>query len=128
MVSRKLVLSVGCLTLLTLATTRPIGAGSNEDKSMRITFSQPVRLPGVGLASGTYIFQAPTWDVVQVLSGDRTRVYFMGFTRTVSRPERQPQRHVVSLGEAAAGVPPPITVWYPDNESTGRQFIYRETK
>src|SRR5437867_98609 len=44
MVSRKLVLSLCCLVLL-VVTTPLIGAGSTENKSMRITFSQPVRLP-----------------------------------------------------------------------------------
>jgi hypothetical protein len=95
---------------------------------MFLTFSQPVRLPGVVLESGRYIFEARTWDVVQVLSGDRSRVYFMGFTRTIDRPRSMPRHQVVSLGEAAAGTPPPIKAWYPDNGSTGHQFIYPESR
>ena len=127
MVSRKLALSLCCLVLL-VVTTPLIGAGSTENKSMRITFSQPVRLPGVGLGSGTYIFEAPAWDVVQVLSGDRSRVYYQGFTRTIERPRGLSRHQVVSLGESANGSPSPITAWYPDNESTGRQFIYTDGK
>ena len=30
----------------------------------------------------------------------------------------------VTFGEAAKGVPPPIKVWYPQDESLGRGFIY----
>jgi hypothetical protein len=83
-----------------------------------------VRLPGVSLGSGTYIFEAPAWEVVQVMTGDRSRVIFQGFTRTVHKPSSLARGQVVSLGESAQGVPAPITVWYPDNESTGREFIY----
>ena len=125
MVNRKLVVSA-CVGLLLVAAGARIGAGSNERKTMRITFSQPVRLPGVSLGSGTYIFEAPAWDVVQVMAGDRSRVYFQGFTHTVEKPRGLSRNQVVSLGESAQGIAAPVTVWYPDNESTGRQFIYPE--
>jgi hypothetical protein len=131
MTNRKLVAAACCLGLLIAAGARISAGGGNspgsiERKAMRITFSQPVRLPGVSLGSGTYIFEAPTLDVVQVLSGDRSRVYFQGFTYAVNRPSSLPRGQVVSLGESAQGVAAPITVWYPSNESTGRQFIYAE--
>jgi hypothetical protein len=126
MVNRKLVVSACCVGLLLLAAGARIGAGSLERKTMRITFSHPVRLPGVSLGSGTYIFEAPAWDVVQVTSGDRSLVVYQGFTRTVERPHGLARNQVVSLGESGQGIAAPITVWYPDNESTGRQFIYPE--
>jgi hypothetical protein len=131
MINRKLVVAACCLGLLIAAGTRISAGGGNspgslERKAMRITFSQPVRLPGVSLGSGTYIFEAPTWGVVQVLNGDRSRVYYQGFTRVVDKPANLPRGQVVSLGESAQDAAAPITVWYPDNESTGRQFIYAE--
>ena len=132
MLNRKLVLSACCVGLLMLATSSRIGAGSAVNKTMRITFSQPVRLPGVALGAGTYLFEVPdperAWDVVQVLSKDRSQVYFMGFTQIVERPAGLSRNQVVSLGESVQGAPIPIKAWYPDNESTGRQFIYPESR
>jgi hypothetical protein len=117
---------------LLLAAISPISAGSVANKTMRVTFSQPVRLPGVGLAPGTYIFEVPdperAWEVVQVLSRDRSQVYFMGFTRIVNRPHSLPRDQVVSIGETQTGVPAPIDIWYPDGQSTGHQFIYSDRR
>jgi len=87
-----------------------------------------VRQPGVALGSGTYIFEVAnpetSGDVVRVLSRDRSVSYFMGFTRHLARPRSMPSSAVVSLEEAARGTAPAITAWWPEGESTGRQFIY----
>src|SRR5262245_44215998 len=56
----------------------------------RVKFSQAVALPGVVLPAGTYSFDvaSPTaLDVVVVRSASRDKLYYMGFTRTVSRPK-----------------------------------------
>src|SRR6516164_3213044 len=79
-----------------------------------LTFSGPVALPGVVLPAGTYTFERPSWnspDIVRVVSRDRKRPYFMGYTRRVDRPAGAADQFV-TFGEAPAGAPPPITVWY----------------
>jgi hypothetical protein len=95
---------------------------------MYLTFNHPVRLPGVVLGSGTYLFEVPdpisAWTVVRVSSASRERVYFSSFTRLVNRPRGLSRRQVVSFGEARADVAQPIAVWWPADESTGREFIY----
>jgi hypothetical protein len=110
------------------AFTVGLGAIVNPHKTMYLTFSKPVQLPGVALGAGTYIFEIAnpntSADIVRVLSRDRSMSYFMGFTRAVERPHELPRNQAVSLAESAAGAPPPVTVWWPQNESTGRQFIY----
>ena len=105
------------------------GAGAvDASKTTYLTFSRPVALPGVSLGAGTYIFEIANPDtsanVVRVMSRDRSIAYFMGFTRPVERPHGMKREQSVSLGEAAAGVAPPITAWWPQFESTGRQFVY----
>ena len=94
----------------------------------RLKFSRPVALPGVVLPAGTYSFDlaSPTaLDVVVVRNGDRTKVLYMGFTRTVSRPRHLSAQTAVALGEAAANEPPPIAAWYEIGDTTGHEFIYR---
>jgi hypothetical protein len=105
-----------------------VTAQTNASRLTYLTFSQPVRLPGISLGSGTYVFEladpqgAP--DVVRVLSRDRKTAYFMGFTHAASRPRGMRDDAVVSLGEAGPGAVAPITAWWPIGEMTGHEFIY----
>jgi hypothetical protein len=132
MVNRRLLWTACGLALVALALAPRTGATSNEHKRSYLTFSHPVALPGVALGSGTYIFEIATpasgADVVRVMSSDRSISYFMGFTRAVARPHAMPRDQVVSLGESARGVAPPITAWWPEHESTGREFVYEKTR
>jgi hypothetical protein len=87
-----------------------------------------VALPGVVLPAGTYSFDvaSPTaLDVVVVRSEKRDKLYYMGFTRTVSRPRHMSAQTPVVFGEAAANEAPPIAAWYEIGNSTGHEFIYR---
>jgi len=132
MVNRKLVLAVcgAAVFALVLATGSAVTADAH--RTTYLTFSQPVALPGVALGSGTYIFEIAnpdtSADVVHVMSRDRSISYFMGFTRSITRPNGMKRDQSVSLGESAAGVAAPITAWWPQNESTGRQFVYPRTR
>jgi hypothetical protein len=100
--------------------------GFNHENKLK--FSRPVALPGIVLPAGTYSFDvaSPTaLDVVVVRSGDRGKVYYMGFTRTISRPRNMSVQTPVAFGEEGANEAPPIAAWYEINETTGHEFIYR---
>ena len=103
--------------------------GSTMDKTMYLTFSGPVRLPGVSLEAGTYTFEIANpdtgGDVVRVRSRDGRRSYFQGFTTPVQKPHGMRADAAISLGESVKGSPAPILAWYPSGESTGRQFEYK---
>ncbi len=107
-------------------------AASTLSKTTYLTFNRPVMLPGVALGRGTYTFEIPdplmAWDVVRVSSRDRRIVYYSGFTRVVPRPAGLPRHQTVSFAEARANVAQPITVWWPSNDSFGRQFIYPDRR
>src|SRR5688572_26171767 len=101
MVNRKLLLMVCGFAVVALALVPRVGATSNVQKTMYLTFSHPTSLPGVTLGSGTYIFEIAnpdSGDVVRVMSRDRSISYFMGFTKAVARPHTLPRDQVVSLG------------------------------
>ena len=98
---------------------------SHENK---LNFSRPVALPGVVLPAGAYSFDvvSPTaLDVVVVRSADHGKVYYMGFTNTISRPRKMPGSTPIVFGETRANEPPPIAAWYEIGDTTGHQFIYR---
>ena len=129
MVNRKSPWTVAGVFLLLLGLVPGLTARNNGFRTTYLTFSQPVRLPGVSLGSGTYIFELadPTSGAgaVRVLSRDRKNAYFLGLTTPVERPRRL--NHgiaAVSLGESTPGSAPPITAWWPMDASTGHAFIY----
>jgi len=100
--------------------------GFNHENKLK--FSRPVALPGIVLPAGTYSFDvaSPTaLDVVVVRNASRDKVYYMGFTRTVSRPKHMSAQAPVAFGEASANEAPPIAAWYEIGETTGHEFIYR---
>ncbi|HEY3042785.1 MAG TPA: hypothetical protein VGJ39_02095 [Vicinamibacterales bacterium] len=128
MVNRKLVWALCGAAVFALTLVPSAAPVSTAHKTTYLTFSQPVSLPGVALGSGTYTFEIAnpdtSADVVRVTSRDGSLVYYMGFTHAIRRPNGMSRNQSVSIGESAAGVAPPITAWWPQNESTGRQFVY----
>ena len=127
MVNRKSVLTACSAAIVVLVMSASGDAWVNASRRNHLTFSGPVALPGVTLARGTYIFElaSPTnLDVVRVLSRDRSKLYLIALTTPIQRPAGMPADRMVSLGEAPAGAPAPITAWYPLGHSMGHQFIY----
>jgi hypothetical protein len=122
-----MIVGVGTV-LLGLAIAQRVAAEMVPERTTYLTFTRTVRVPGATLNSGTYIFElvdsfaAP--GVVRVSSRDRKVSYFMGFTKAVERPRDLRPDMSVSFGEAAAGAAPPIDVWWPIGERTGRKFVY----
>ncbi len=125
---RRLLAAACGIAVLGLTMPSTPQAFDNPSKTTYLTFNHPVRLPGVALGTGTYIFELATpmdLSLVRVLNRDRSLVYYTGFTHAIDRPSGMPPDQVVSLGESRADTAMPITVWWPRDGSRGRQFIYR---
>lgn len=116
--------AAAAIVLMCAATSRAWMGHEN-----RLTFSQPVSLPGVTLPAGTYSFDiadsSSNLDIVVVRNAARTKTYFQGFTALVPRPSGMPANAVVTFGEQPANSPMPITAWYPIGQQVGHQFLYR---
>jgi hypothetical protein len=126
---RNTVLVAGVFAVLALLYSVPSHAVTFSPTTQvnRLTFSQPVLLPGVILPAGTYSFElAPAGthtDIVRV-SSLRGQPFYLGFTRPVPRPRTLAKNQVVEFGERVAGAPAPIAVWYPVNGPSGHAFVY----
>jgi hypothetical protein len=93
--------------------------GANALSTNRLTFSGPVRLPGVTLSSGAYLFERLDYsdpDLIVVRSVDRTKSYYVGLTRRVSRPAGLAADRLVTIGEAARGAVPSVESWFPHGQ------------
>jgi len=129
MFNRKIVL-VAILAVLAVAFTAPsMQAGTIVTNVNRVTFNQPVALPGIVLLPGSYAFEAGALgmnpNIVRVMSPDYQKLYFVGFTQRVVRPANMAPNQVVALGEASVGAPTPIRAWYPIGSQSGHEFLYR---
>jgi hypothetical protein len=128
MLARKSVVAAALAIGAGLFASAPGSAHPNFNKTMYLTFNRSVQLPGVTLSPGNYTFELPepfdASDVVRVSNRTRDHVYFTGLTHRVARPADFRPGQIVSFGEAEAGAPLPIRIWYPVDDSEGRQFIY----
>ena len=115
----------GVVALAAMLTASSSVASPPLSRINHLTFNTAVRLPGAVLTPGTYTFEAGPGgndlNIVRVTTRKGGRVMFMGFTIPVSRPR---SGSVVSFGEAPAGAPQPVAVWYEDGAGKGHQFRY----
>jgi hypothetical protein len=128
MLARRVIHTLFGVALLGVLATSSLGAMPNPARTTYFTFSKAVQLPGVALAAGSYVFEVVNpWtdaNVVVVTSRDRSKVYLMQMTRRIERPRSRNLQPQIVLGEAAAGQPPAVKSWFPDGETSGREFIY----
>ncbi len=123
------IVHIACgVVLLGVLATSSTGAITNARRTTHFTFRTTVALPGATLAPGSYIFEVlnpdSSADIVRVMSRDRTKTYALQFTRFVHRPSGGDLKSTISLGEAPSGTPQPIKTWFPESETTGREFLY----
>jgi hypothetical protein len=97
------------------------------EKTTQITFSKPIRLPGVTLPAGTYRFLHPSpltsYHVVQVFSQDGNQAYGLFLTIPEER-NTAPDQTVVTFKEMPAGSTDTVRTWFYPGEKTGDEFVY----
>lgn len=127
MATRNVRLSTFAALAFGLALTVPTGAVGVANRTNSLTFSGAVRLPGVTLDAGTYIFErldTTNPDVIVVRSVDRTKLHYLGLTLRTTRPAGLSRDRLVTFGEVGRGEAPPITAWYPSGEQLGHAFYH----
>lgn len=129
MFTQRAMLAVCGAAVLGIALTAPVKAAGPERHTTYLTFSGPFALPGVSLVAGTYVFEraSPTeGTVIQVLSRDRSKIHYLGFTMRAERPHDWPTDRVVQLEETRPGSPVRLKRWFPIGELRGYEFVYRQ--
>jgi hypothetical protein len=125
---RKVSVAGAAVLLVAMLGIGAASAWTAGPRIMYVTFSGPVLLPGVTLPAGTYIFERADplnhIDLVRVLARDRSKVYLLGFTTQVPRPEGLPRDRVILFHEARTGAAPRIDAWFPQDEPVGHRFVY----
>jgi len=102
-----------------------------EHKTSKLTFSEPVEVPGQVLPAGTYWFtvaDSPSdRNIVQIWNADRTRLV----TTVLAIPDYRMQpkgRTVIHFEERPSDQPEAIHSWFYPGNDVGEEFVYPKTR
>ena len=100
------------------------------DQSTKLTFSQPVQIPGQVLPAGSYLIKLANPDtdrnIVQVFNPDGTHLYATLHTASAER-ETATGDTVITMAEGT-GEPDALLKWFYPGNLTGNEFVYSEQK
>ena len=120
-----------CLALL-FAVTRPsVMMADDWDKATKLTFSEPVEVPGLVLTAGTYWFTLADSDsdrnIVQIW--DANRIHLVTTILAIPDYRLQPRgKTVIHFEERPSDSPEAIHSWYYPGANYGEEFVYPKTK
>ena len=111
--------------------TLPSARADERDQATKITFSQPVQIPGHVLPAGTYWFvlldSISAHDLVRVFNSDRTILYatFMSVgTQSLTTPDKT----AITFAKLDPMQPQTVVSWFYPGVNTGHQFLYSKMK
>jgi hypothetical protein len=120
-----------CLVVL-CAMTAPSAVMADEwDKATKLTFSEPVEVPGQVLPAGTYWFtladSTTDRNVVEVWNADRTRL--VATILAIPDYRMQPTgKTVIHFEERPSGQPEAIHSWFYPGSDNGEEFVYPKSR
>ena len=125
----KKILSIIFGAIISFAALLPAARADDSNQETRLTFSQPVEIPGQVLPAGTYWFKlldsTSYRGVVQISSEDRRTVFATVMTASSQRLESAKDTTLEFAKRQAAG-PAALVTWYFPGEVFGHEFLYRK--
>jgi hypothetical protein len=118
---------VTILFLLAVVIVLPVAHAGQGDQATRVTFSQPVQIPGRVLPAGTYVFVLPDEanDHFQVRIFNADRTMLIATLLTVDTERSKPADNTVfGFAERGSAQPEAIVTWFYPGETSGHEFIY----
>ena len=104
-----------------------VAAHADEsDEGTKLTFSQPIQIPGRVLPRGTYLFKLANSDdrhIVQIFNADGTQLLATTMAIATSRPEPTGVP-VITLAQQPNGGPEVLLKWFYPGRLTGSEFLY----
>lgn len=128
----KLFACTSCLALLLFALAVPSTMMADEwDKATKLTFSEPVEVPGLVLSAGTYWFtladSQSDRNIVQIWDADRT--HLVATTLAVPDYRLQPTgKTVIHFEERPSDSPEAIHSWFYPGANHGEEFVYPKAR
>src|SRR6266481_5074191 len=112
---------------LMLAAYFPLAHADEWDKTTKITFSEPVQVPGRVLPAGTYVFKlldsASNRHIVQIFNEDHTAL----ITTVLAIPNQRLEpagKTILKYDERPSGQPIALAAWFYPGDNFGQEFVY----
>jgi hypothetical protein len=118
--------AVGALALMC-----PQAQADEWNKKTIFTFSEPVEIPGLVLAPGTYVFKLADSlsdrNIVQVFNKDENHLYGT-FLAIPDYRLKTPGKPIITFEERAAGSPQAVKAWFYPGDNYGNEFVYPKAR
>jgi Protein of unknown function (DUF2911) len=105
----------------------PVARADQSNEATKVTFSQPVQIPGRVLPAGTYWFMLPNdntlHDQVRIYNSDRTIFYATVISVTAQRLQPT-DKTTFTLTAREPKQPEAIIYWFYPGSTTGHEFLY----
>jgi hypothetical protein len=128
--SKKLLITGLFLALVCVAMPGSLRA-DEHDQATKLTFNEPVEIPGQILAPGTYWFtlmdSSSDRNIVQIWNEDRSQLLGTIFTIADYR-FKAAGKTVVNFEERPGDQPQAIQAWFYPGENFGHEFVYPKTR
>src|SRR5690349_18628475 len=123
--TKKAFFAVGLL--LAFVIILPSARADEKDQATKLTFNQPVQIPGRVLSTGTYWFMLTNTQfsrkIVRIYNSDRSTLIATVLTID-TQSSTVPGQTTVTFAEREPMQPQTLVSWFYPGESTGHQFIY----
>lgn len=103
---------------------------AEADQSTKLTFSEPIEIPGQVLPAGTYLFKLADendLNVVRVFNAEGTRLYATLRTIPTERKDRTGDV-VLVMAKQSNGSPDALRKWFYSGNTDGHEFVYSNTE
>jgi hypothetical protein len=113
--------------LLAFLMVLPAARADQADQATKVTFNQPVQIPGRVLAAGTYWFILPNnaTDNYQVRIYNADRTVFYGTVLTINAQRLQvTDKSAFTFATHDSAEPKALVTWFYPGETIGHEFLY----
>ncbi len=121
-----------CAFVLLCATLLLVGARADEwNKKTKLTFAEPVEVPGAVLPAGSYVFKlmdsTANRNIVQIWNEDETKL--LATIIAIPNERLQPtDKTVITFTERPSGSPEALQAWFYPGDSFGWEFAYPKAR
>jgi|ERR1700722_302583 hypothetical protein len=113
--------------LLAFVIILPSARADEFDQATKLTFNQPVQIPGRVLPAGTYWFVLAdthiSRNIVKIFNSNRSTLYAIVFTNSTETLTTTDVTEI-TLAEREPMQPPTLVSWFYPGRTIGHQFVY----
>ena len=105
----------------------PVAQADDWDQASKLTFNQPVQIPGRVLPAGTYWFvladSVGNRNIVHIFNSDRSTLY--ATVLAVAAERQQPSNHTtITLARQESMPKNAVLTWFYPGRDLGLEFVY----